>query len=289
LKMFAGICGHGLTIPQAEDSIGLAEYVTKDVDMFVAWCNAVQSESPVLQREVKAAAVPMLTSMKNVVSFLIENKLQKAPSTQMVGEVMVGNEQLKKLSKSEAQGVQKELLRCAAAVKTVLSDLNDMLQNSAARGMAAMGLSEDEEARDKEEATMDDLMNMDMELSPEETKVAEACAGMVEACMALLKAAVRIIAAKAKEGDGSAQESLPYEAVAQSAEVFTRAAEDLGALSCIDQSQCRSTGEQMASAMDKACLALGQVAAAKLEEAVSEHVANAKQAVETAKSKVPVL
>eukprot|EP00961_Rhodomonas_salina_P081703 1098309-Rhodomonas_salina.3 len=48
---------------QMEDSIGLAEYVQKDTDQFLAWCNAVQNESPVMKREVEEAAMAMLEGM----------------------------------------------------------------------------------------------------------------------------------------------------------------------------------------------------------------------------------
>eukprot|EP00286_Rhodomonas_abbreviata_P025938 CAMPEP_0181313470 /NCGR_PEP_ID=MMETSP1101-20121128/14263_1 /TAXON_ID=46948 /ORGANISM="Rhodomonas abbreviata, Strain Caron Lab Isolate" /LENGTH=198 /DNA_ID=CAMNT_0023420421 /DNA_START=179 /DNA_END=771 /DNA_ORIENTATION=+ len=136
----------GKDVPKPDDSIGLAKFVWKNVDQFSAWCCAVQSESPVMKREVEVAATSMLTGMRNIIKFIVDNKMQKAVGPQLVGEacgqVMMGNEKLKKLSKTEASGVQKEVLQSAAAVKTVVSDVKDMLSNSAAHAMEDLGLEE---------------------------------------------------------------------------------------------------------------------------------------------------
>lgn len=274
--------------PKMEDSIGLAEYVQKDTDQFLAWCNAVQNESPVMKREVEEAAMAMLEGMKNIVHLVIEKKFKEGPSSRMVGEqIMSGHEKLKKISKNEAQGVQKEVLKDAAAVKTVLVDVKEMLENAATHAMEDMGLEEG--GREKKEATMDDMMNMDVGLDPEETKVVEACVVMVEACMAVLKASVRVIAAKLRDQAAAPtdQQPLPYETLAQASKVFTRGAEDLGALCVLDQSQCKPTAGVVLSGLEQACKAIAEIGGSK--EGVEEHVKNAEEALGKAKAAKGVL
>eukprot|EP00288_Rhodomonas_lens_P020259 CAMPEP_0177692786 /NCGR_PEP_ID=MMETSP0484_2-20121128/2045_1 /TAXON_ID=354590 /ORGANISM="Rhodomonas lens, Strain RHODO" /LENGTH=330 /DNA_ID=CAMNT_0019203539 /DNA_START=70 /DNA_END=1061 /DNA_ORIENTATION=+ len=264
--------------PKMEDSIGLAEYVQKDTDQFLAWCNAVQNESPVMKREVEEAAMAMLEGMKNIVHLVIEKKFKEGPSSRMVGEqIMSGHEKLKKISKNEAQGVQKEVLKDAAAVKTVLVDVKEMLENAATHAMEDMGLEEGGAG------------DMDVGLDPEETKVVEACVVMVEACMAVLKASVRVIAAKLRDQAAAPtdQQPLPYETLAQASKVFTRGAEDLGALCVLDQSQCKPTAGVVLGGLEQACKAIAEIGGSK--EGVEEHVKNAEEALGKAKAAKGVL
>jgi len=146
------------------------------VQKFVAWCHAVSTEGPAIKREVTLAGRTVLVALRNLLQHLVESQMQQAPSNEMVGAVMKGSEMFKRLSKSPQAAVQKQLLRDAAGVKTMVDDVSEMIESNkdadkAAGKMGDMQLEGSQSAQDRDDEEWDAMMNMDVNLSPAELKV----------------------------------------------------------------------------------------------------------------------
>mmetsp|Transcript_5244 Transcript_5244/g.13217 ORF Transcript_5244/g.13217 Transcript_5244/m.13217 type:complete len:335 (-) Transcript_5244:2308-3312(-) len=241
--------------PPPEDAMGLCRHVRKGLEKFVAWCSALGGESPAMHRAVAVLAEEVLTAVIKLVQRTVELNLQKDPEPFLVGAVIEGVNAMKKLPKNQANAVQKQLVKDAGAVKSVVSDLEEMIAENTEPGHLADKLDElgVNGAAPDPFAGADDVMNMSITLSSGELRVAQASLKLVQCCMCILKTGVRGLAPLSDNFTGPQPH---FETLAEASSIFTRAAEDLGALACLDQTQCKGEAEKLMQALNAAGAAL---------------------------------
>lgn len=81
-----------------------------------------------MHKSVVRHAEDILQAVQRCVKRVLELNLKVEPEALLIGAVMDAvNELVKKLPKSQVQAVQKQLLENAAAVKSVVDDLEEMI------------------------------------------------------------------------------------------------------------------------------------------------------------------
>eukprot|EP00277_Geminigera_cryophila_P006298 CAMPEP_0179423832 /NCGR_PEP_ID=MMETSP0799-20121207/11238_1 /TAXON_ID=46947 /ORGANISM="Geminigera cryophila, Strain CCMP2564" /LENGTH=345 /DNA_ID=CAMNT_0021198189 /DNA_START=1619 /DNA_END=2653 /DNA_ORIENTATION=+ len=229
----------------SKDALGMLAHSEPSFVKFYAWCTTVGSESKALEREVASLGGDVLLAFKAMLEVITGPLPAEA-----CGRVMKAAEQLKRLPKNEVTAVQRSLLRDAAAVKSVVTDVGEMVlaqddeQDELAEASSKMqGMDVGTDASTAGATDFGDIMNMDVSLGTEELAVVKTCLVIIEACLAMQKAACRVLMAPVEEGEHTHPPArATLENLAQASIAFTRAAEDLGALSILDPRAARGGG-----------------------------------------------
>ncbi|KAJ1492741.1 hypothetical protein T484DRAFT_1880430 [Baffinella frigidus] len=256
-------------VPTTQEAVEILRESWPLIQKFVAWCHAVSSEGPAIHREVTLAGR------------ISDTELREVPSNQLV---IKGGDMFKRLSKSPQAALQKQLLRDAAGVKTMIDDVAEMVESNkdaagkAAERMGEMGL-EDEDEADRDDQDWDDMMNMNVNLSPAELKIAEASVAIARACMAVLKAGVKLLSEKGPAGVDEAPE---VEALSKASRSFSVACEDLGALCVLDQGECAGCAATILDCLVEGVGAVGAMAGRRAGQ--EKHGEDAREALETART-----
>jgi len=110
---------------------GLLPPAHRNTRDFSQWCTAVGGQSAAMQKEVVKHAEDVLLAVQRCVKRVLELNLKVEPEPFLIGAVMeTVNEMVKKLPTSQVKAVQKRMLENAAAVKSVVDDLEEMIQEN---------------------------------------------------------------------------------------------------------------------------------------------------------------
>mmetsp|Transcript_81069 Transcript_81069/g.131336 ORF Transcript_81069/g.131336 Transcript_81069/m.131336 type:complete len:348 (-) Transcript_81069:251-1294(-) len=279
----------------SKDALGMLAHSEPSFVKFYAWCTTVGSESKALEREVASLGGDVLLAFKAMLEVIVASAFTGPLPAEACGRVMKAAEQLKRLPKNEVTAVQRSLLRDAAAVKSVVTDVGEMVlaqddeQDELAEASSKMqGMDVGTDASTAGATDFGDIMNMDVSLGTEELAVVKTCLVIIEACLAMQKAACRVLMAPVEEGEHTHPPArATLENLAQASIAFTRAAEDLGALSILDPSECREAGQHAVEALQHAATAIAALSANRA--GVDEHVAATHALLLTAQTALAAL
>lgn len=162
-----------------KDALGMLAHSEPSLDKFCAWASTVASESKAVQRELVPLATEVLAAFKTMLDAIVGSRFAASLPTEVCGRIMKAAEAVKKLSKSEAAAVQRQLFKDAANVKTVVKDVAEMVEGQNEGGgdcggdEVAKALQHMDVGSELKEggAEFADLMDMDVSLEADELAV----------------------------------------------------------------------------------------------------------------------
>ena len=162
-----------------KDALGMLAHSEPSLDKFCAWASTVASESKAVQRELVPLATEVLAAFKTMLDAVVDSRFAASLPTEVCGRIMKAAEAVKKLSKSEAAAVQRQLFKDAANVKTVVKDVAEMVEGQNEGGgdcggdEVAKALQHMDVGSELKEggAEFADLMDMDVSLEADELAV----------------------------------------------------------------------------------------------------------------------